>query len=506
MITVWVRGTTESVALGTQNVITPSQDTLSETAPTAAAAPGQSPAGARAGSRSVMTTSSPVAVHPETDLRERRIPSSTVADYLPTAPYRGTRDFLPAEMSVRTQVFQRLYEVIERYGYLRYDGPILEPVEIYEAKSSQEIVQQQLYTLTDRGERRLALRPEMTPTVARIIAGNAGKLQFPVRWYSHPNCHRYERPQRGRVREHWQINVDVFGSASPACEIEIFELIHDMMAGLGAAPDMWVLRVSDRALLNAILTTMVEVTADQIREVSALIDRWEKYPRDRLGQEAAELGLTEKQFDRLGQILNAGDDLLDELPGDVREQSVLMRVLDSGARDLVTFDPMIVRGFDYYTSTVFEVFDTNPENRRSLFGGGRYANLVGLFCAAQIPGIGFGMGDVTLMDFLSTHGLLPAPRSEVDVAVIPVDPALIEAARQVARELRRAGLRTSTPLEYRKLGKELARADRAGARVAVIIGSDEWAADTVTIRNMVTGDQQQAPTTAAPSVVTAILG
>lgn len=428
-----------------------------------------------------------------------------MADYLPTAPYRGTRDFLPAEMSVRTQVFQRLYDVIERYGYLRYDGPILEPVEIYEAKTSQEIVQQQLYTLTDRGGRRLALRPEMTPSVARIIAGNVGALQFPVRWYSHPNCHRYERPQRGRVREHWQINVDIFGSDSPACEMEIFELIHDMMAALGAAPDMWVLRVSDRVLLNAILTTMVEVAPDQIRDVSALIDRWEKYPRDRLAEEAAQLGLTDKQFHRLGEILSAGEDLLDELPNDAREQSILMRVLGTSARDLVSFDPMIVRGFDYYTSTVFEVFDTSPENRRSLFGGGRYANLVGLFCAAQIPGIGFGMGDVTLMDFLGTHGLLPAPRNEVDVAVIPVDATLAEAARRLARDLRLAGLRTSTPLETRKLGRELARANRAGARVAVIIGSDEWATGTVTVRNMGTGDQQQVAASAVPSVVTAML-
>jgi histidyl-tRNA synthetase len=428
-----------------------------------------------------------------------------VADYLPTAPYRGTRDFLPAEMSVRTQVFQRLYEVIERYGYVRYDGPTLEPVEIYEAKSSREIVEQQLYTLTDRGGRRLALRPEMTPTVARIIAGNAGRLQFPVRWYSHPNCHRYERPQRGRVREHWQINVDVFGSASPACEIEIFELIHDMMASLGATPDMWVLRASDRALLNVILTTMVEVPADQIRDVGALIDRWEKYPQDHLSEEAAEIGLTDKQFYRLGQILGTGQDVLDDLPADAREQSNLMRVLDSEARDLVTFDPMIVRGFDYYTSTVFEVFDTSPENRRSLFGGGRYANLVGLFCAAEIPGIGFGMGDVTLMDFLGTHGLLPTARNEADVAVIPVDETLAEAARFLARELRQAGLRTSTPLEHRRLGKELARVNRSGAHIAVIIGPDEWAAGTVTIRDMVTGDQQQVPAKAAPSVVTTML-
>jgi len=428
-----------------------------------------------------------------------------VADYLPTAPYRGTRDFLPPEMSVRIQVFETLYEVIERYGYVRYDGPTLEPVEIYEAKSSQEIVQQQLYTLTDRGDRRLAIRPEMTPSVARIIAGNAGKLQFPVRWYSHPNCHRYERPQRGRVREHWQINVDVFGSDSPACEIEIFELIFDMMAALKASPDMWVLRVSDRVLLNAILTTMVEVTPEQIRDVSALIDRWEKYSQDQLAHDAAELGLTDKQFHRLGETLGAGENLLDELPSNVREQSLLMRVLATEARDLVTFDPRIVRGFDYYTSTVFEVFDTSPENRRSLFGGGRYANLVGLFCDAQIPGIGFGMGDVTLMDFLATHDLLPAPRSEVDVAVIPVDATLAEAARQVARELRQAGLRTSTPLEIRRLGKELARANRSGAPVTVIVGSDEWSAGTVTIRNMATGDQQQVAVSAAPSAVTAIL-
>ena len=408
-------------------------------------------------------------------------------------------------MSVRTQVFGRLYEVIERYGYQRYDGPILEPVKIYEAKSSREIVEQQLYTLTDRGGRRLALRPEMTPSVARIIAGNVGKLQLPVRWYSHPNCHRYERPQRGRVREHWQINVDVFGSDSPACEIEMFELIHDMMGELGATRDMWVLRVSDRVLLTAILSTVVEVLADQVRGVSALIDRWEKYPPDRLAADAAELGMTDKQFHRLGEVLSAGEAILDELPDDAREQSVLLRVLATGARDLITFDPMIVRGFDYYTSTVFEVFDVSPENRRSLFGGGRYANLVGLFSGQQVPGIGFGMGDVTLMDFLGTHDLLPPPRREIEVAVIPVDDTLAEPARGIARELRRAGVRTSTPLELRKLGRELARADRAGAQVAVIVGREEWATGAVTVRSMVTGEQQQTSAGDLAAVVSAML-
>ncbi|MPZ85190.1 MAG: histidine--tRNA ligase [Actinophytocola sp.] len=428
-----------------------------------------------------------------------------MSQFLPTAPYRGTRDFLPAEMSVRTQVFGRLYDVIERYGYQRYDGPILEPVEIYEAKSSREIVEQQLYTLTDRGDRRLALRPEMTPSVARMIAGNAGRLQFPVRWYSHPNCHRYERPQRGRVREHWQINVDVFGSDSAACEIEFFELVHDLMAAIGATPDMWRLRVNDRVLLDAMLTGVVGIGADAVRDVAGLVDRWEKYPADKLAADAAAMGLTDKQFDRLTEVLAAGRAVLDEIPGEVKEQSKLMRVLDSTAADLVTFDPLIVRGFDYYTATVFEVFDTHPDNRRSLFGGGRYDNLVGLYSAQRIPGFGFGMGDVTLFDFLGTHGLLPEARNEIDVVVIATEAELADAARTVARGLRGAGVRTSTPLDIRKLGKEIQRADKSGARAIVIVGRDDWDAGTVTVRDLASGEQRQVQADATPAEVRSIL-
>jgi histidyl-tRNA synthetase len=428
-----------------------------------------------------------------------------VSQFLPTAPYRGTRDFLPAEMSVRTQVFQRLYDVIERYGYQRYDGPILEPVEIYEAKSSREIVEQQLYTLTDRGDRRLALRPEMTPSVARMIAGNAGKLQFPVRWYSHPNCHRYERPQRGRVREHWQINVDVFGSDSAGCEIEFFELIHDLMAGIGATPDMWVLRVNDRVLLDAMLTGVVGIAADAVRDVAGIVDRWEKYPAEKLAEDAAAIGLSDKQFDRLSEVLTGGRAVLDELPDEVTAQSKLVQVMDSAAGDLVTFDPLIVRGFDYYTSTVFEVFDTHPDNRRSLFGGGRYDNLVGLYSAQRIPGLGFGMGDVTLFDFLGTHGLLPEPRNEVDAVVIATEADLVEAARTVAKGLRDAGVRTSTPLDIRKLGKEIQRSDKSGARVVVIVGGNDWAAGTVTVRDLRSGEQRQVAPAAAAAEVRSML-
>jgi histidyl-tRNA synthetase len=311
-----------------------------------------------------------------------------VSRYLSTAPYKGTRDFLPAEMSVRQQVFGRLYEVIERYGYSRYDGPILESAEIYEAKSGQEIADLQLYTLEDKKGRRLALRPEMTPSVARMIAANAPSLSLPARWYSHPNCHRYEAPQRGRVREHWQINVDLFGSESVNAEIEIFELIHDMMAALGATSDMYVLRANDRVLLASMLTDLVGVPADKLRDVASVIDRWEKRPRDVIREDAAGHGVTDSQFDHLEALLKGGEQLLDELPAEVLDRSELAAILRSGAADLVTYDPLIVRGFDYYTSTVFEVFDTDPANNRSLFGGGRYDGLVGQLGVEPVPTVG----------------------------------------------------------------------------------------------------------------------
>ncbi len=426
-------------------------------------------------------------------------------EYLSTAPVKGTRDFLPAEMSVRTQVFGHLYDVLERRGFLRYDGPILEPAEIYERKSGQEIADQQLYTLTTRGGERLALRPEMTPSVARMIAGNAKSLSFPVRWYSHPNCHRYERPQRGRVREHWQINADIFGSDSANCEIEIFELIHDMMAALGAGQDLFAVRVNDRNLLTSALTDVVGVSPDHLSQVFALVDRWEKYPREKLAETAGEIGLPDKQFEKLAETLGAGAALLDELPAEVREQSNLVKVLSSSARDLVVYEPMIVRGLAYYTSTVFEVFDTSPENRRALFGGGRYSDLASLFTPQQIPGIGFGMGDVTLIDFLDTHGLTPAPRSEVDVMVIPVTEELTDAARQVAQSLRQAGLRTSTPIEHRKLGKELTRADKAGAAAVVIVGQEDWDAGNVTVRGLASREQRPVAVAEAAAAVQALL-
>jgi histidyl-tRNA synthetase len=416
-----------------------------------------------------------------------------VADLLPVNPYRGTRDFLPEEMAVRQAVFSKLYQVAETYGFQRYDGPVLEAAEIYEAKSGREIADQQLYTLTDRSGRRLALRPEMTPSVARIVARFAGQLDFPLRWYSHVNCHRYERPQRGRVREHWQINCDIFGSETDAAELEIFDLVHDLMAATGATRDDYVLRVNCRVIAESAMRRIVGVPDEVLPQVFQVVDRWEKVTEEQRVTDLTEIGLEDKQIERLTEVLTSDGGIIDELPAEDLAGSNVAKLLQRDERTLFKFDPLIIRAFEYYTSTVFEVFDTDPVNQRSLFGGGRYSNLASLFTTKKIPGIGFGMGDVTLLDFLDTHDLLPKPHIGSDVAVIPVNAQLNEAARTITRALRAAGIKTVLPLVERSLSAEMKRAGRNNSRAAIIIGENEWQRGAVTVRDLRTGDQAEVP-------------
>jgi histidyl-tRNA synthetase len=418
-----------------------------------------------------------------------------MASKLSTQPYRGTRDFLPAEMSVRTQVFSTLYRAIEAYGYTRYDGPILEPIEIYEAKSGHEIVSDQLYRLTDRGGRVLAIRPEMTPSVARMIAAHADTLQFPVRWYSHVNCHRYERPQRGRVREHWQINVDVFGSEAATAEVEIFELIHRMLVSLGASPDDFILRVSDRLLVESALTDYVGVPSSQMKDVFGVIDRWEKYPVSQSQEALAALGFTSTQIERMGELVSLDFEGYTQLHSKelLAKSNVARILLDKMTEIPLKFDPLIIRAFEYYTSTVFEVFDADPANRRALFGGGRYDNLVALFSEKRIPGIGFGMGDVTLMDFLDTHGLLPQAKVNPDVYMLPLDTSALQVVKRLADELRNEGLRVIVPFEVHSLKRAMKEAAKSGASFALILGEEELKRDVVILRDLLRSEQSEIP-------------
>lgn len=424
---------------------------------------------------------------------------------LPTRPYKGTRDFLPAEMSVRTQIFETMFRTVERFGFRRYDGPVLEAAEIYEAKSGEEIANQQLYRLTDKGGRQVALRPEMTPSVARMIAGNEHEVPFPARWYSHVNCHRYERPQRGRVREHWQLNVDIFGSEDLEAEVEIFDVVAALLAGLGATPEMYVLRVNDRVLVEGALSHYVGVPPDKLVDVGMVIDRWEKVDADARAKTLGELGLSTEQITRLDALTQMElQDYCKAAGEEAAGRSRLAHVLSNQLSEApLQFDPLIMRAFNYYTSTVFEVFDISPENRRSIFGGGRYDDLASLFTTRKIPGIGFGMGDVTTWNFLDQHGLLPQADLGPDIFVFGTSPECHGVARTIARALRAAGDRASLSFESLGIRAGLKQANRFEADYAVIVADTELAAGQVILKNLQDGQQTLVDKDAVPAALQA---
>ncbi len=301
---------------------------------------------------------------------------------LNTEPYKGVRDFYPEDMAIQNYIFGVWKKVAEKFGYEEYAASILEPAELYKNKTSEEIVNEQTFSFTDRGDREVVLRPEMTPTLARMVAARRKSLKFPLRWYSIPNLFRYERPQRGRKREHWQLNCDLMGVAGLEAEVEIISLSHQIMKEFGAEKNNFEIRINDRVLLNEKFGNV---------ELIRLLDRKNKMPADEFAEKW--LAISGKEFDS------------NILPNETIS-NLLERLKGMGINNAV-FDPTITRGFDYYTGVVFEIFDTSPENNRSLFGGGRYDNLLEIFGVEPIPTIGFGMGDITIRDFLETHKLGP---------------------------------------------------------------------------------------------------
>jgi histidyl-tRNA synthetase len=411
-----------------------------------------------------------------------------MSDYLPTEPYKGTRDFYPEDMAIQRYIFDTWAKTAELFGYERYDASVLEPAELYKAKGAEneEIVDEQTYLFTDRGDREVVLRPEMTPSVARMVAAKRRELAFPVRWYSIPNLFRYERPQRGRLREHWQLNCDLFGSDAVAADIEIIALAYRTLATFGATPDMFEIRVSDRGWLNSFIAEL-GLEGRGAANLIALFDKRGKVD----------------DFDAQVTAL-VGRPV--ELPSIPPKESTLLKVI-TGLNSLgiknVVFSPTTVRGFNYYTETVFEVFDTSPNNNRAILGGGRYDNLTGLFGGDHVPGVGFGMGDVTMRDFLETHGLLPASiaRTAPTLVVAPTEERLNEKALEIAEVFRDANVRTSVDISDRKLGKKIGVASERKVAYILVVGPDEVATNTYTLKNLATGEERSGtPETLASQV------
>ncbi len=411
---------------------------------------------------------------------------------LSTQPYKGTRDFYPDDKRIQQWMFNRMREVVGRFGYLEYDGPMLEPFELYAAKTGEEIVNNQLYWLVDRGERKLAIRPEMTPTLARMVAAKYHELPRPVRWFSIPNLWRYERPQRGRLREHWQLNVDVLGGDPVLADAEILTLSFELMKAFGGEK-LVSIRVNNRRLMDHLFANVLGLSSEVALKVTKALDARAKIGEEAYAKWLAELGVSAEQQERMERFFKSSfDQVAAEFPCEgVDELKALFAALaESGVpQGQVEFDPTILRGMDYYTGTVFEMYDTSPENRRAMFGGGRYDNLLGLFGNYKLPGVGFGMGDVGLRNFLETHKLLPSLGSGVDVFVSLPSREIRAQAEQVARDLRSAGIRTITPLEPGGFGAQLKLASKHQARFAVLFGEEELKSRQILLKDLASGQQ-----------------
>ncbi|MDL2342075.1 MAG: histidine--tRNA ligase [Patescibacteria group bacterium] len=417
---------------------------------------------------------------------------------LSTQPYKGARDFFPEDKRLQKYLFSKLRQTVESFGYEEYDAPILEPLELYLAKSGEEIVNEQTYSFTDRGGREVVIRPEMTPTVSRMVAARRQELGYPLRWYSIPNLWRYERPQRGRLREHWQLNVDMFGVASNAAELEMITIVDAIYKNYDATPDMYTILLNSRPLINDVLLGFLALSEAQAHAVGKLIDRIHKMERnDFIAKVDAVLTPEQRAAEAVEKLLSVLDcqttqDLPTEVktkPSVVELEQVLTQLQASGIAN-ARYDASLMRGFDYYTGIVFEVADTHPENNRSMMGGGRYDGLVGLFGVDPVPTVGFGLGDATLANFLELHGLLPALTVETDLyltTVGEVDAGLVQA---LAARLRAAGCAVAVDISDRKLGDQLKTASKKGITYCLVVGPEELASQSYSLKNLETGDSQ----------------
>jgi len=433
---------------------------------------------------------------------------------LGTDAYKGVRDFFPADMSIQRKIFDIWSNISEKYGYEQYGASVLEPAELYRAKTGEEIVNEQTYTFTDRGDREVTLRPEMTPTVARMIAGKKRELVFPLRWYSIPNLFRYEQPQRGRVREHWQLNVDLFGVQSISAEIEVISVAYDITRAYGLKDTDFEIRISNRKIMDYVASDVFGLNEESAKKVSKLIDK-----KNKISSEIFENGIREI-FARADSDSSSTDALNNksDITSDVQKFLTLLNSKNFeefvsrlsqtkeehvGLREIrevilglerlgiknVRFDQTLMRGFDYYTGIVFEIFDMNPINRRSVFGGGRYDDLLSLFGNEKIPAVGFGTGDVIARDLMETYDSLPKVESGADIALCIVGEQNTPYTLELAQTLRNKSLRVFVDLSQKKLGDQISNADKRKIKKIICIGDEEVKNGKLRIKDLQTKNE-----------------
>lgn len=415
---------------------------------------------------------------------------------LSTEAYKGVRDFYPEDMFVQNHIFSIFKKVCESYGYNQYDASVLEPADLYRAKSGEEIVNDQTYTFTDRGDREVTLRPEMTPTVARMVSARKQELSFPLRWYSIPNLFRYEKPQKGRLREHWQLNVDLFGVKDTSAEIEVLSLAYSIMKEIGLKDTDFQIRLNSRKIMNFVLNDLMALDEETIYKVCKLIDKKNKLSADDFAAGVREL-LTEKSAEFLTLINSQNfEQFISHLPetlevaekvGEIK--SVIASLEKLGITNVI-FDQTIMRGFDYYTGIVFEVYDNNPENRRAVFGGGRYDDLLAIFDGEKVPAFGFGAGDVIIRDILETYGKLPEYHPKTDLFICTLGQEFQEYASELAQKLRESGVNVAIALNNKKVGDQIKSADKQSIPNIICIGENEMKSGEFKLKNLKTGEEK----------------
>jgi histidyl-tRNA synthetase len=417
---------------------------------------------------------------------------------LTTNPYKGTRDFYPADKRKQNYIFSVWAATARKFGYEEYAAPLLEPIEVYAAKSGQELVGEQTYRFVDRGDREVVIRPEMTPSISRMMAARRQEMAYPARLFSIANFMRYERPQRGREREFWQLNIDLFGAEGVQADAEIIALGYEIMKAFGAKPDMYVIKLNSRTVIDAMMHDYLSLDPIQAPLMVKLFDRKHKISNEAFrdqaieifGQEAAKGGLA-----KIAQLLVAKgiNDLPKEIVNNpaIEELRSLFTELERYGVTNAQFDITLMRGFDYYTGTVFEFFDTHPENNRAMFGGGRYDGLVGLFGAEALSAVGMAPGLSMTELFLESHGLLPELNSTTEAYLAVLGDESLAGAMKLAGKLRHEGVNIELDFTGRKIDRQIKTAVKKQIPYVLFIGEEELKSEKYTLKDTHSGEEHK---------------
>ena len=411
-----------------------------------------------------------------------------------TQGVRGTRDFYPDDMRLRNWLFDNFINASLLHGFEEYDAPILEREELYTRKQGEEITQQ-LYNFQDKGDRKVALRPEMTPSLARMVMARAGGLPMPIKWFSIPQCWRYERTQRGRGREHYQWNVDIWGTTEISADAELISVIVTFFEGVGLTSEDIVIRISSRKVLEEVLGSL-DIEGDVFAQTCIIVDKMDKLSSEVIGEQLSKLGHTSEVIATIQSILGIKDmrGLKKSLKAEslaVSELNSLFDEIDSyGISEWVEFDASIVRGLAYYTGSVFEAHDRKGKFR-AICGGGRYDKLISTLGGKDLPATGFGFGDMVIMELLAEKDLVPMLVSGIDDIVISLNPDLRNVAVRVAASLRDSDRTVDLVLEDKKMKWAFKHAERIGAKRLVLIAPDEWSRKKIKVKDLETGEESE---------------